>query len=290
MRPLHFPLAIGLALAPLAAAETPLQPSNLAHVLGVTDSARAMARVPTSMVRPNVAWSVLAAKVPGPVDLRVRVDRDGIVDSVQVVKGDPRLASAAIDAARWCLYAPTGIAEWTDLRIAFPALGDAEELSPDPVTMALAAEERGDLQEAVDAWTGALARVGRHPSLQDDHAIRAHILTLARRMTPPPAIPNLAAGPARGAMNRLQRSMASVVSRELLTVFDQSLAIAPWFADAYRWRAAALAGCGRPDDARRAVMLYRLASADSSSRALADRALRALANADSIGASQMLKF
>ena len=85
-------------------------------------------------------------------------------------------------------------------------------------------------------------------------------------------------------------AIASVVSRELLPVFDQSLAIAPWFTDAYRWRAAALAGCGRLEDARRAVMLYRLAAADSSSRALADRALRALANADSIGASQMLKF
>lgn len=290
MRRLLFPFAIGLALARLAAAETPLQPSNLAHVLGVTDSARAMARVPTSIVRPNLAWSVLAAKVPGPVDLRVRIDRDGIVDSVQVVKGDARLASAAIDAARWCLYAPTGIAEWTNLRVAFPALDDAEELSPDPVSMALAAEASGNLQEAIDAWTGALARVGRHPSLQDDHAIRAHILTLARRMAPPPAIPNLAAGPARGAMNRLQRSMASAESRDVLDVFDQALAIAPWFADAYRWRAAALAGCGRREDARRAIMLYRLASADSSSRALANRALRALANADTIAVSQMLKF
>ncbi len=290
MRPLHFTLAIGLALTCPAAAETPLQPSNLAQVLGVADSARAMARLPTSMVRPNVAWRLLAAKVAGPVDLRVRVDRDGIVDSVQVLRGDSRLAGAAIDAARWCLYAPTSIAEWTELRIAFPALGDAEALSPDPVTMALAAEASGDLQGAIDAWTGALARVGRHPSLQDDHAIRARILTLAHRMSPPPAIPNLAAGPARGAMNRLQRSMASGVSRELLTVFDQSLSIAPWFADAYRWRGAALAGCGRLEDARRAVMLYRLASADSSGRALANRALSALAKADSIGASQMLKF
>ena len=290
MRPLLLSLAIGLGLVRPAAAETPLQPSNLALVLGVVDSARAIARVPTSIVRPNVAWSVLAARIPGPVDLRVRVNRDGIVDSVQVVKGDPRLRAAAIDAARWCLFAATGIAEWTDLRIAFPTLGDAEELSPDPVTMALEAEASGDLQGAIDAWTGALARVGRHPSLQDDHAVRARILTLAHRMSPPPAIPNLAAGAARGAMNRLQRSMASVVSRELLTVFDQSLAIAPWFADAYRWRGAALAGCGRLDDARRAVMLYRLASADSSGRALADRALSALAKADSIGASQMLKF
>lgn len=290
MRSLLFLLALGIAAPREAAAETPLQPSNLAHVLGVSDSTRTTARRPTSAVRPNVAWSALMAKVPGPVDLRVRIDRDGIVDSVQVVQGDPRLRSAAIDAARWHLYAPAGVTQWAELRIDFPTAGDAEQLSPDLVAMALDAERSGDLQQAIDAWTGTLARVGRHPSLQDEYAIRAHILALAQRMTPPPPIPNLAAGPARGAKNRLDRSMASAVSRELLPVFDQSLAIAPWFAEAYRWRGAALAGCGRLDDARRAVMLYRIATADSASRALAGRALSALARSDSIGAAQMLKF
>ncbi|MEO5988637.1 MAG: hypothetical protein ABIU54_13705 [Candidatus Eisenbacteria bacterium] len=248
------------------------------------------APVLTSGVRPNVAWQWLESKVTGSVVMRVRIDTTGIVDSVVVREGDPRLRSAATDAARWHLYSAPSAATWVELSLAAPTAGEAEALSPDPVAIALEAERAGDLQGAIEGWTGAIARVGRHPSLQDDHAIRAHILALAQRMPHPPAVPDVAAVPVRGAKNLLERSMASAVSLDALVLLDESLAIAPWYGEAYRWRAAALAGCGRIDDARRAVMLYRMAADDSASRAMSRRALTALAHADSIGAAQILKF
>ncbi len=254
------------------------------------DSPTPVAPVLLSGVRPNVSWHWLESKLTGPVVMRVRVDTTGIVDSVLVREGDPRLRSAAVDAARWHLYSAPSTPTWVVLSLATPTAGDAEALSPDPVAMALEAERAGDLQGAIDAWTGAIARVGRHPSLQDDHAIRAHILALAERMPHPPAVPDMAAGPVRGAKNLLERNMASAVSRDVVVILDQSLAIAPWYGEGYRWRAAALAGCGRLEDARRAVMLYRLAAHDSASQAMSRRALHALAHADSIGAAQILKF
>lgn len=288
----HPILFLGMILcgAAPAMAEVPLQPANLAAVLGVTDSIPASAPVLRSAVRPNVPWSLLAANVKGPVELRVRVDRNGIVDSVKVVKGDPRLISAAIDAAKWCLYAATGVSAWADLRIEIPSAGHAEALSPDPVALALGAERIGDLRGAIDGWTGAISRVGRHPSLQDDLVIRARIITLVQRMPTRLAVPAMASGPAQGAKNRLDRGMSGALSRDVLPIFEQSLAIAPWYGEGYRWKAAALAGYGRIDDARRAVMLFRLATDDSASRALADRAQAALSRADTIGTSQMLKF
>lgn len=276
-------LALSASIGPAPAAAVVVSGAVKASVLSD-------APVLQSAARPNLPWSLLSEGIPGPVDLRVRVTLWGTVDSVQVVAGDPRVRAAAIDAARWHVYSAPTEPTWVALRIELPRVGTSDPLSPDPIAMALEAEQSGDLRGAIDAWTGAIARVGRHPSLQDDLAIRARILQLVRRMPQAPPVPNAAAGPARGANHQHQRNMSSAVSRELLTVFDRSLAIAPWFSEGYRWRAAALAGCGRIGNAKQAVLLYRLSARDSVGLAVAERALKALAHSDTIGAAQLLKF
>jgi hypothetical protein len=195
-----------------------------------------------------------------------------------------------VSAALWCLFRAQPGGGWSDLSVGLPSRGDADPLSPDLVGMAREAEASGDLRGAIDAWTGAIARVGRHPSLADDHVIRARILALAARMPKPPAVPGLAEGPVRGARNALERSMARAVSLDAVAALNDALAIAPWYAEGYRWRASAEAGCGRIEDARRSLLLYRLAAPDSAAQALANRALSALARSDTLAASQMLKY
>src|SRR5262249_3200083 len=162
-------------------------------------------------------------------------------------------------------------------------------LVPDVLGMALAAEASGDRRDAVDAWTGTLARAGVHPAIGNEWVIREHILRLAAAMTPPPPLPDGASAQAKAARNRLERDMSRATNADLARSLDAVLAEAPWYADAYRWRASARAASGQRAGAVRDVLCYRLAAHDSLGRALADRALAALAAGDTIAALTMLK-
>ncbi len=283
-----FASALTLALATRAMSFTAVDAPAAAS--SAADTAAVGSPVLTSSVLPNVPWELLEGGVTGPVTLRVRVVPDGTVDSIQFTSGDPRLKAASIAAARWSLYRALKVATWVELTLPIPVAADWTALSPDPVALALEAEQVENLREAIDAWTGAIARVGRHPSLQDDVAIRTHIIELARRMPEPLAVPNMATGPVRAAQQLLARNMSRAVSSDVAASVDDALRIAPWFGKGYRLRAAALVGCGRIDDARRSVMLFRAASKDSAEQALAEKALASLAKADTISAVQMLKY
>ncbi len=94
---------------------------------------------------------------------------------------------------------------------------------------------------------------------------------------------------ALGTHELMLRNIARGENEGYAAALDDVLREAPWYADAYRWRASARAASGQRDGAVRDVLCYRLAVRDSSERALADRALAALAAADTIAALTMLK-
>ena len=94
---------------------------------------------------------------------------------------------------------------------------------------------------------------------------------------------------ALGTHELMLRNIARGENAGYAAALDDVLREAPWYADAYRWRASARAASGQRDGAMRDVLCYRLAVRDSAGRALADRALAALAAADTLAALTMLK-
>jgi len=219
----------------------------------------------------------------GTIEVCVLVDSTGTVSEARVVRALPPFDSAAVEAARWWVFARVAVT----LEARVPR--DAEPLSPDVVALARDAEARGDLRGALDAWTGALARAGTHSSLQNEWAVRERIVRLAARMPKPPEVPPPTEASALGTHELMLRNIARGENEGYAAALDDVLREAPWYADAYRWRASARAASGQRDGAVRDVLCYRLAVRDSSERALADRALAALAAADTIAALTMLK-
>jgi len=228
------------------------------------------------------------------VQVCVLVDSTGIVREARVARGGTPCDSAAVDAVRWWLFAPARrdgrpVAARITLGVAVRPPRDADPLVPDVLGMALAAEASGDRRGALDAWTGTLARAGVHPTIGNEWAIREHILRLAAALTPPLPVPDAERGEAKAAHNRMERDMSRGTNADLAHALDAVLAEAPWYVDAYRWRASARAASGQRAGAVRDVMCYRLATRDSLGRAVADRALAALAAGDTIAALTMLK-
>jgi hypothetical protein len=85
------------------------------------------------------------------------------------------------------------------------------------------------------------------------------------------------------------RDMSRATNADLAKALDEALVQAPWYADAYRWRASARAASGQRAGAMRDVLCYEIATRDSGALALADRALEALAAGDTLAAMTLLK-
>jgi hypothetical protein len=166
---------------------------------------------------------------------------------------------------------------------------DADPLSPDVLRMALEAEAQGRANDAFEAWTGTLERVGSNPRLQNEWVVRERIIRLAAGLGAPPAIPSGAVSSARGAHNRMLRDISRSTNADLAKTLDEVLVEAPWYADAYRWRASARAASGQRAGAIRDVLCYQIATRDSAGLAVADRALVALAAGDTLAALTLLK-
>jgi hypothetical protein len=247
-----------------------------------------------SRLAPNFANEHL--EVPGPYAIRVcaRVDELGLVSEARLLEGGTPFDSAAVDAVRWWLFEPArhggkpvpGALAVT-VEVAPPP--DGEPLVPDVLALARAAEARGDHRGAIDAWTGVLARVGSHPTLSDEWSVREHVLRLAARLPAAPTVPRSLDGRARGARNLMQRNIARGANADYARTLDTVLLGAPWYVDAYRWRAAARAASGDRAGALRDARCYALAAPDSAGRALVRQALRALAAGDTLAANSMLK-
>lgn len=291
MRPLPRPFVLtalcALLLGAVAAVPAPSREAELHAFVEVDDPPQVRSRVQATLGNAG-----LDAPAGQRVMIKVNVDTLGLVTEASVYKGGTPFDSAAVDAARWWVFTPARRAgRPVPCTVALPietSAPDADPMVPDVVQLALDAEAAGDVRGALDAWTGVGLRAGG-ALVADAWTPRVRAITLAARLPKPPAIPLSAQGKARGAHNALQRTMARGDNEDYARRLSEALQEAPWYADAYRWRAAARAMAGQRDDAMRDLVCYTLAARDSAATVLADRALRALAAHDTIGAYTLLK-
>lgn len=270
-------LGLGLALALCAVPATSARGATLPVL------------EPVLTVAPDVPQAALDAQLAGRVVLSVLVSRVGLVDSVTVTSGDARLRTAAIDAARWTVFEPQSAPVWTTLTVSIDGRLEPEPLSPDVLGMAREAEAANDGANALVAWTGALRRLGTHPSLTNEWTIRERALRIARSYPALAGVPGETAGMARGARTEQERVVVGSRHAALVAKWDHALTVAPWWPDPYLWRAGSLAACGRSAEARRSLRFYQLGATDSTGRWLASTALQMLAGGDSLGASELIK-
>ncbi len=252
--------------------------------------------LPTVRARTGLNYTTKMLEQPavGAIEVCLLVDSTGTVLEAGLPQPGSPLDDAALDAARWWLFEPAkraGRAVPARMRasVEFAVPRDADPLVPDVVALARDAEYQGNLRDALDAWTGALARAGRNVTLGNEWIIREHVIRVASLMPTWPEVPAEAISRAKQMHNLMQRDMARQSNVEYAEALDKVLLVAPWYTDAYRWRASARSASGSKVGAMRDVLCYRLAVRDSAGRALAERALVALAKADTVAAMTMLK-
>src|SRR5215471_18755678 len=242
----------------------------------------------------NFSADMLTSSDSATVQVCALVDSLGIVRQARVERGGTPYDSAAVDAVHWWQFEPARrngrpVAARVSVAVTVHPPVDADPLTPDVLGMAIQAEAAGDPRDALDAWTGTLARAGVHPTLGNEWVIRERILRNAAALGAEPAVPAEAVSGARGAHNRMQRDLSRATNADLARALDQVLLEAPWYADAYRWRASARAASGQRAGAIRDVLCYQIATRDSANLALADRALVELAKGDTLSALTLLK-
>ena len=298
--PLLVALALLALLTPAASARIKYKPKPASSGAAFAPCEPLAGPAPDAPPRPrdrvglNFSTDMLMSADSAVVQVCALVDSLGIVRQARVERGGTPYDSAAVDAVHWWQFEP---ARWNGRPVAarvrvavtvHPPV-DADPLTPDVIGMALKAEAAGDPHGALDAWTGTLARAGVHPTLGNEWVIRERILRLAAGLGAPPAIPSGAASSARGAHNRMLRDISRATNADLAKALDEVLLEAPWYADAYRWRASARAASGQRAGAIRDVLCYEIAARDSAGLAMADRALVALASGDTLAALTLLK-
>ena len=300
-RPRLLPAAfalLALLLAPVAGAKVTYKPkppgSAPAPCEPLAGPAPDAAPRPRDRVGMNFTADMLVSADSAMVQVCALVDSLGLVRQARVERGGTPYDSAAVDAVHWWQFEPARrngrpVAARVSIAVTVRPPVDADPLTPDVLGMAIRAEAAGDPRDALDAWTGALARAGDHPTLRNEWVIREHILRLAADLGTAPAIPQGTATTAQGARNRMQRDMSRATNADLAKQLDEVLREAPWYADAYRWRASARAASGQRAGAIRDVLCYQIATHDPAKLAMADRALVALATGDTLSAMEMLE-
>jgi len=243
----------------------------------------------------NFSSAALEAGDSALVEVCALVDSSGVVREVALRGPGTPYDSAAVDAVRWWWFEPArrsghAVAARIVVPVTVRPPRDADPIIPDVLALAESAEARGDARGAMDAWTGALNRAGIHPAIGNEWVLRARILRIAAGLTPPPAVPLDSQGRALGAHDRMLRDISRATNADLARTLDRVLLAAPWYVDAYRWRAAARAASGQRAGALRDVLCYELAVRDSLGRATADRALARLASGDTLSALTLLKY
>ncbi len=291
-------LAALLAPAARASAARSTAPAVQARVVAGCDplAGETPDRLPVlrSAVGLNYSNEMLKQAKDDSVEVWVLVDSTGTVREAGVSRPATPFDHAALEAARWWVFTPARRGDRAvPARIAVTVVvhvpRDTDPLVPDVVALAQEAEARGDLRAAIDAWTGVLARTGAHPALQNEWIPREHVVRLAAQGPRPPEVPFATVSRARGQRNLMQRNIARGSNEDYARALDEVLRTAPWYADAYRWRAAAGAASGRRDGAVRDLLCYRLAAPDSAARAVAERALVFMAAGDTLRANSLLK-
>jgi hypothetical protein len=284
MRALRLAVPISLLTMAMLAAGVARSRGAATASTPATAGPRVLSTVPAAL-----SPAAFAAHLSGKVSVHVHVTPTGLADSVRATVGATALRATAESAARWYVFDASPKGGWTDVVVdVAPAAADDDPLSPDFVASAIQAEKDGDLRGALDWWLGALNKVGTHPELRNPWAVREQTLRIATAMHPAPPVPHVAGVTGMGLSAQLERTVARLQHQDIVGLMQPILLEAPWWADAYRCLAAAQSGSGQLLEARRTLRFYQMA-ADSAGRVRAANALRMLAVADTIGASEVLK-
>lgn len=249
---------------------------------------------PRDRVGLNFTAAMLQSADSAVVQVCALVDSLGIVRQARVERGGTPYDSAAVDAVHWWQFEPARrngrpVAARVSVAVPVHPPVDADPLTPDVLGMALSAEASGQARDALDYWTGTLARAGIHAAIGNEWVIRERILRLADDLGTQPAVSGGAEDIARGAHNRMMRDLSRGANADFAKALDGVLLEAPWYAAAYRWRASARAASGQRAGAIRDVLCYQIATRDSAKLAVADRALAALATGDTLSALRLLE-
>ncbi len=211
------------------------------------------------------------------VAVHVTVDRFGLVTAARPRAAAPSaLDSAAVDAARWSVFAP-GPAERL---VSVPVAPPSDETLPaidDVVPQALRAERLGQWSAAEDLWVGALGRVGMHPAYANPWPLYERAILAARRLPKVPPLPLKYLRAMVRVDGNAERAVSTQANTDLLAEVTPVTVAAPWFPRAWRVRACAAAGAGLPAEAARALRMWKLAEPDSATIARADSALAQIA-------------
>lgn len=115
---LGFCVALALSSFPMTALSQdkpqndPPAQQTLTNHLRIRVDGKEQAKLLVAKVRPAYPIEALKKRIQGTVRLHVIIDKGGAVYQTEVVSGDPRLISPAIDAVRQWRYRPTIINGW----------------------------------------------------------------------------------------------------------------------------------------------------------------------------------
>src|SRR6266849_5776539 len=124
---------------------------------------------------------------------------------------------------------------WLLLCVVFAfALSSRAQVAPsDREAAGLAAEQAGQLRDALDHYLAALQALPESPPADADRRLRERIIRLASKLDPPPAVP----AEAQERLAKGQAALKSVTNPEDLGAafleFQRALRLAPWWAGGY---------------------------------------------------------
>ncbi len=124
---------------------------------------------------------------------------------------------------------------WLLLCVVFAfALSSRAQVAPsDREAAGLAAEQAGQLRDALDHYLAALQALPESPPADADRRLRERIIRLASKLDPPPAVP----AEAQERLAKGQAALKSATNPEDLKAafleFQRALRLAPWWAGGY---------------------------------------------------------
>jgi tetratricopeptide (TPR) repeat protein len=120
------------------------------------------------------------------------------------------------------------------------------------------AEQAGKYRESLTHYVSALQSASEGSS--KDQQLREKIISLALKVTPPPAVPDEARRYAVRGKSAISEAKSASDFEEAAREFSKALRIAPWWAESYFNRAVAQEKAGQLNDAISSLKLYLLAA------------------------------
>lgn len=146
-----------------------------------------------------------------------------------------------------------------------------------PEIAAAAAEQQGNYQEAFAAYVAAYQKLPTPAPTEDDRRLREKIISLARRLPTPPAIPQDARAHFNKAQELIQAqavlgNAGAASLKAAATELEGAIRVAPWWPEATFQLAAVLQQLQLVDAALMNLNLYRLADPEGYAKTAAPKA------------------